>query len=237
MPYLKKTTVIKDKVYVEKVFTARYGDSTIPGPKKKKTSEQVQRQNEKQRRKKVSWLIENNFDPGDWHVTLTFRKEERVTDPEVVKRIKQQLLKDLRKLYRKSGTELRYIIVVEKLKICVHFHVVLNDIPKLGKALIDIWPYGRVYTSCLYESKEGFDQLASYMVKETRAPGEQAYSKSRNVVMPETKVEVIDSKKWTSKPKPKKGYYIQKDSLVDGINPFTGYRQQRYTLIRYDRKT
>lgn len=234
--YIRKMTKVRDRVYVEKVFSARYGDQSIPGPRKKLTRDAVKRSQAKERAKKLQWLIEENFELGDWSVTLTFRKENRTTDKEVLKGIKAELMKELRKLYRKAKTELKYIIVTEKLKSCVHFHVILNDIPKLAKELTRIWTYGRVYTSSLYESDDGFAQLASYLIKEEKEKGEQSYTRSRNLRVPETKVEVIDSKQWRKEPKPKKGYYIQKGSITDGISNLTGYRYQYYTMIRYQKE-
>lgn len=234
MPYLKKTTKVGDKIYVEKVFSARYGRSTIPGPKKKTTEAAVKRNQEKERIKKLNWLIEANFGPGDWHVTLTFKKENRTKDKEKIQAIKKEFMKELRKVYRKAGSELKYILVTEKLKSCVHFHVVLNDVVNLPRELTRIWKHGRVYTSSLYESDDGFAQLASYMIKEhgDAEKGQQSYSRSRNLVVPETKVEVISARKWVKEPKAKKGYYIQKGSLRDGISELTGYQYQYYTMVK-----
>lgn len=232
MPYLKKTTKVGNRIYVEKVFSARYGKRTIPGPKKNKTDAAVKKQQQREREKKLRWLIEANFVPGDWHVTLTFRKDCRTTDREKIKAIKKEFMNALRKIYKKEGKELKFVCVTEKLKTCVHFHVVLNDIPHLAKEVTCAWKYGRAYTSSLYESDDGFKQLASYMIKEDHVKGEQSYSRSRNLIIPETKVEVISAKKWTKEPKAKKGYYIQKGSVKDGISEITGYQYQYYTMIK-----
>lgn len=239
MPYIKKITKIKNKIYIEKVYSARYGKNTIPGPKEKKTKESVRKVNEKNRIKKLAWLIELNFEPGDWHVVFTFRKENRTTDRNRIREIRKELLKALRRIYRKAGVELKYIIVIEHLKTTVHFHAILNDIPKFGKQIREAWTYGNLNLSPLYESDDGFMQLASYLLKEAgtgeKEKGEQTYTRSRNLKIPVTTVEVIKSKKWRKDPKVPKGYYMEKGSFYEGINPW-GYLQQYYTLVKYEQE-
>ena len=46
--------------------------------------------------------------------------------------------------------------------------------------------------------------------------------------LPEPKVDKLV--RWKSEPKPKKGYYISQ--IHEGINPVTGYKYRRYTMIR-----
>ena len=41
-------------------------------------------------------------------------------------------------------------------------------------------------------------------------------------------------KRWPEDPKPKKGYFIIKDSVYNGINPVTQYPYQHYTMQRID---
>lgn len=236
MPYIKKTTKIKNKIHVEKVYSARYGKNTIPGPKEKMTREAVQKVNERNRIKKLAWLIELNFELGDWHAVLTFRRENRTTDKKRIREIRTEFLKVLRKLYKKAGMELKYIIVVEHLKTTVHFHAILNDLSGFGKMIRQAWTQGNVSLSPLYESADGFMQLASYLLKEAgtgeKQKGEQVYTRSRNLKIPETTIEVIQSKKWRREPKVPKGYYMEKGSYYEGINVY-GYLQQYYTLVKY----
>lgn len=239
MPYIKRITKVRNKIYVEKVYSARYGKNTIPGPKEKKTREAVRKVNERNRIKLLGWIIEENYEPGDWHVILTFRKENRTTEKQRIREIRKEFLKALRKMYKKAGAELKYIIVVEHLKTTVHFHVILNDIPGFGKIIREAWTLGNVSLSPLYESTDGFMQLASYLLKEAgtgeKEKGEQAYTRSRNLKVPETTIEIIQSKKWRKEPKAPKGYYIEKGSYYEGINTY-GYLQQYYTLVKYERE-
>ena len=210
MPYLLKKTKVRDKVYIEKAYSSRYGRNTVPGPKEKQTPERLKKQHQKERIKKLNWLIEENFEIGDYHLTLTFSKENRTCDKEKLQNIMKEFMKDLRKIYKKAGQELKYIKVTEKKKSCVHFHMIINSIPDLHKVLPKIWKKGRMYMEPLFESECGFEQLASYLIKEKgtgeKETGERSYTHSRNLVVPETKVTVIRSVKWTQQPKAPKVY-------------------------------
>ena len=61
---------------------------------------------------------------------------------------------------------------------------------------------------------------------------EANYNISRNMPLPEPKVDKL--LRWKSEPKPKKGYYIAK--IVEGINPVTGFKYRRYTMIRLTKR-
>lgn len=81
-------------------------------------------------------------------------------------------------------------------------------------------------------------KLAEYFIKETckekiggREKGKQSYSCSRNLIIPEPKVEKIKARDFIEDPKPVRGYYIIKDSVVNGISPF-GYKFQYYTMAK-----
>ena len=93
--------------------------------------------------------------------------------------------------------------------------------------------------------EEDFKRLAAYLTKdentrEEKKDGTQAkprlreanYSHSRNMPLPEPKPEKL--KRWQKDLKPKKGYYITES--FEGINPVTGYKYRRYTMIRLNRR-
>ena len=239
MPYLEKKTKVRNKVYVEKVYSARYGKNTIPGPKEKKTKDKVKSQQQRERVKKLNWLLEENFEPGDWHITLTFAKDQRTTDQKKLQEIKKEFMKEMRKIYRTAGKELKYICVQEHLKTTVHYHMVINDIPDLHKKLPKIWRKGRMYMEPLYESECGFKQLASYLLKEKadgkKQKGAMSYTRSRNLTVPETKVRVIRNVRWKKYPKPPRGYEIDPHSVKEYVDKF-GYLKQTYTLMQISPK-
>ena len=51
-------------------------------------------------------------------------------------------------------------------------------------------------------------------------------------MVPRPKTEIVRrAKKWLPDPRPAKGYYIDKDTVYNGIDPFTGREYQRYTMV------
>ena len=59
-----------------------------------------------------------------------------------------------------------------------------------------------------------------------------SYSRSRNLAVPRAEKETIYSRRWRQEPKPEKGWYIVSDSVVNGINPVTGYPYQHYMMVK-----
>lgn len=235
MPYIKNTINLFKMIKVEKVFSGRYGKRTPHKEKKKPTPEDVRKVNERNRIKKLQWKILCNFDPGDYHITLTYKKEDRPGLEEAKNEVKV-LLETLKKWYRKQGTELKYIKVME-CKGNVHHHIVINQTEGALQLIRKLWKKGSVYPTVLYEEGE-FLQLASYLVKEAEKsrknpenPNKLSYSCSRNLIMPEKKTEIIQSESWAEVPVPPKGYWIPKESVTCGISDFNGRGYQYYMMI------
>ncbi|NMA65333.1 MAG: hypothetical protein GX957_03715 [Clostridiaceae bacterium] len=85
-------------------------------------------------------------------------------------------------------------------------------------------------------------KLAEYFIKETNktfrdeeSASRQRYIPSRNLYRPQPKVERIHSRKWNDEPKPVKGYYVLRDSLVNGINDITGFPYQYYIMVQNEK--
>ncbi len=240
MPYFKTTIRAGKTIEVHKGYVKRHGVS-IRGDRKKATPEEMEKVNEINARRKLRIKINANFKTGDAFVTLTYRKEERPTKEEAKERIKD-LLKDLRKIYKKNGSELKYINVTEYENKSIHHHLIINDLKNgnIAKVINSLWNYGRPNYKYL-DSSGQYKDLADYLIKETsktykknKEEGKghkQRYSCSRNLVMPEPKTEVVKANKWAEEPKAIKGYYVDKDTIFNGIDPFTGRKYQRYTLI------
>lgn len=222
-------------VQVEKHYPGNYG---APGmaraPKKKRTPEDIARQNERNKVKRVQRTIIMNFKEGDWHLTLTHRKEERPETEEEAKKYIGKFLDKMRAAYKKAGYPFKYICATEKGKRgAYHYHLIIEDIaaPDLNtkEMVMKFWPHGMRNFSPLYKDGE-FEDLAEYLTKkETKEGKGHSYTHSRNLIMPKPKREKIHQKTWRKDPIPKKGYYIVKDSVINGINPVTGYPYQHYT--------
>ena len=230
--YIKNTWNLKRVIQVEKVYSGRYG-KRIPHEKKRNpTPEDVKRINERNLVKKLQRLILCNFEEGDYHITLTYRDENRPDEEGANKELKKFISK-LQRWYKKQGSELKYIKVTEKGKKKIHHHILINQIEGCLKKIREIWK-GGIYPSIMY-GEGNFEQLADYLVKETKKArkegGELAYSPSRNLEKPVKKTEIIKAESWVEIPVPPKGYWIPKSSLRCGISEITGRGYQYYTMI------
>lgn len=236
------------KQEVEKRYPLRWGAPGIPRQKRKKpTPEQIEKQNEWNACRKLNRIITANFSEEDYHTILTYRIG--VSREEAGKCLKD-VLKLLRKKYRKAEGELKYIVVTEYENKRIHHHIVINDYPGMDsdtvKVMKSAWKQaagdcaGNPKFVGLYDNGD-YKNLAEYLIKETKktfreedACMKKRWSCSRNLVRPEPVKETIQAKAWRKEPVIPKGYYLEPDSLINGINPVTGLPYQHYTLIRLD---
>lgn len=97
----------------------------------------------------------------------------------------------------------------------------------------------------LYEKGE-FRKLAQYITKNEKTQKkyvedgvldhkikEASFSRSRNMPLPEPETDILY--RWQKEPRPKKGYYIVKDTYFEGINKATGFPYRHYEMIRIRR--
>lgn len=245
--YLKKTYEYKNIIEVEKTCSGRYGRKCQVSAKRNPTKESQRKENERRMIRNLNRIIEANFTEDDFHVVLTYKKENR-PQPQESKDIIKKFLASMRKEYKARNWEFKYIIVTEYRKKAIHHHVIMNDLPQdrekeninkdhmtLLKLLKRHWKYGKRFLTALYGEGE-YEDLASYLVKETtetfkddEAPCKKRYSCSRNLVHPEPEVKKIKAFTWRDEPKAKKGYEIIKDSIYSGINCM-GFPYQYYKM-------
>lgn len=207
----------------------------------KKTTEEIQKANMKQAARKLARKINANFRPGDWHITLTYRRENR-PDAKKAQEYLQQFLSDMRKEYKKNGFELKYIQVTEYKRKAIHHHLIINNVNTGKKTTTDFvrrfWKgKGNPNFKPMYDNGE-YSKLADYFIKETEqtfrdgdSPVKQRYSCSRNLITPKPCIRMRKAKTWKQDPKPRLGYYIDKDSLYNGVDKL-GYKYQRYVMVK-----
>jgi len=238
--YIKKTYRTGEVIEVEKIHSRRYPRGQKREKRKKPSPEQMKKVNERNQIKKLRRIMNANFEEGDLHTVLTYRKDERPT-PEEAKKILKKFLDGMRKEYKKRGEQFKYIIVTEYEKTAIHHHIVINSLKteSTTKLVQRIWKHGRPkYTSL--EDNGQYERLARYFVKEIKDPEDgvkkQKYSCSRNLIRPEPAIKVISAKTFGKEPKALKGYYIVKDSIIEGISEVTGYPYQYYTMMKIKRR-
>lgn len=253
MSYVKDTWSFLNSNEYEYKFAGRYGAKGEKRSKRKKaTPEQIKKQNQSNKENRVRRLIKANFMKNDYWCCLKYKKGTRKSVDEYKKDLKK-FLDDMRKVYKSIDEVFKFIYRIEVGAAGgVHIHILVNRIR--GKTNTDIliqecWKNGRVNYESLYEAG-GYKKLANYIVKPPRDDGEEEqlnlfeeerstflkYSTSRNLIRPEPERKKYS--RWTMRklmsegPEPTLGYYIEKDSIVMGINPYTGMSYLKYTETR-----
>lgn len=239
-----------DIIDVSEYPDGRYGARGMPREKKKKpTPEQMQKVNHWNKVRRCRAYLLEYFRSGDTLVTFTYQPRERPEDMDGALKDFKKASGYIRKEYRKRGYELFWIRNIEKgTKGAWHIHMVVNDIPDTGNILKKAWKKGTVHQITVKDSDkfydEDFTKLAEYLTKdeytrEKRKDGtlgkprikESSYSHSRNMQLIPPKKDKLH--RWKKEVKPKEGYYIAR--IWEGINPATGYKCRRYTMIRLNR--
>lgn len=244
--------IFENVIEVEEYHDGRYG---APGSKRKEkqkpTREQMEKVNQWNKSKRARHRLRMYFKVGqDWFTTLTYRKEERPPDMKTVKQHFRKFYTAIRKEFRKRNCELRWIRNIE----CTstgnwHIHLVITDLPgtNIIKIMNQLWPHGKVKDPQLLYEKGELKDLADYITKDERTKKEYVsdgvfdhkiteadYSSSRNMPLPEPKVDYL--KRWRKEIRPKEGFYVDKNTVFEGINQFTGHNYRHYTMIRINRR-
>ena len=237
--YQKKTYDLGWMKMIEKSYPGNYGAPGKPrSQKQNKSPDVIEKQNERIRARNLQLLIAANFKEGDFHLTLTYRQDMRPADPEEAKQRLKTFEDRMRIEYKKRGLQFKWIHVTEiGSRGAVHHHLVIENIQEVNTtALVQkLWPYGHQNFSPLYTDGE-FEQLADYLQKKEskeRVKGCR-YSHSRNLIIPKPKIEKIHRRKWNQDPKPERGWYVVKDSVINGVNPYTQMPFQKYTVRKMD---
>ena len=224
-----------DIIEVQEYHDGNHGAPGQPRQKKREiTPEDIERINQWNRERLCWRKLVNHFGKDDYFVTLTYRPEERPPEMEAAKRDWKQFCTKLRRRYKKAGMEMLWIRNIEVgTKNGWHIHCVLKRIPDLDIFLSECWEKGRVVIKLIYQQGNMKD-LAAYLTKTPKTEKrirESHYWTSRNLPIPEPEKKLIRGWKLEDKPRVPRGYYLEKESLREGINPF-GFRYRTYILVR-----
>lgn len=239
MAYFKTTITAGKTIEVHKSFTKFEGKRKRSG-NCDLSPEQIEKINELNAEAKLARKINANFTEGDFHLILTYKKELRPLPHQAKKNI-CEFMRNMRREYKKFGAEFKYIQVTEYETTAIHHHLVINDVEgqRIEKLVRSLWKFGGPKFVPLDHSGQ-YRELAEYLIKETARTHKkkdggqmQRYSCSRNLINPKPKTKIIKrATSWQADPKPIKGYYIDQNTLHNGVNPFTGREYQRYTMIK-----
>lgn len=245
--YWQDKYVLKDSNEYEIKYAGNYGAKGEKRRQKKKaTPEIIKKQNQANREKKMRRTLQLNFDKGDLWITLKYPKGTRKSIQEFEKDIRN-FQATMRRRYKSYGATYKF---VERHEVGagggLHMHLVIPKIPEVDMAELvnGAWKHGRVNLEPL---DGNYGALAAYIVKEPTEGVEKQlslfpledrgklvrYSTSRNLIRPESERKVY-SRRTVRKMlqegiKPSKGYYIDEDTVVTGINPYTGMSYIHYT--------
>jgi len=224
--------------------------------RRKATPEQIEKQNQRNRQTNMRRLIKANFEEYDYWCTLKYPRGTRKSAHELSKDW-EEFRKACKKAYEKRGTPFKWICRMEIGKRGgIHIHLLCNRLEhERGKPDTDVliqklWVHGRIHYRRAYEAG-GFQALAEYITKKSKATGQLSmfpeceqkkflrHSSSRNLIRP--KPEIREYKRRTVRdlvlngPKATNGYYIDKESVCSGVNPYNGLSYCRYTEVRIEK--
>lgn len=246
--YIRDTWDCGETLEIEEKHTGRYGAAGQKREQRKEpTPEDIMRQNQWKRVRDLRRLIKWNFTNGDSWITLTYRKDERPSWGEMIKHMRK-FIRQLQAEYRKHGWALKYIWRPQVgRRGALHIHILINAMStskiRTEEIVRKLWPYGVPNGKVVYDLKNG--DLANYIatpLQEWEPEEAKNYHPSRNLIRKEPVRETIRRRSLIDKDgrfreiKPKKGYYVDPNSIDQDINPVTGYAYRRYTLVKIQRE-
>lgn len=239
MPYIEKTTKAGRTVLIERCYSSHIHP---PGEKRekkeKKTSEAQEKVNLRKTITELTILMNENFQPGDYHVTLTYASDERPEDLNGAKTDRERFLRQLRRRMKKENKVFKYILVTEIGKRgALHHHMVMNQVPT--EWIRGQWKKGRIDIRPLDDTGQ-YSRLAEYFAKYKlqfkRNGGKgRAWTHSTNLRRPETRKRIITNRNcFRQEPREKNGYWIDKGTIYAGTSELTGWGFMRYILVEND---
>lgn len=255
MAYWKDIWRFKNSTEYEYKYAGNYGAKGEKRMKKKKaTPEQILKQNQKNKEIRMRRLIKANYSEGDIWGTLKYPAGTRKTVWEIIKDLSRFLAK-MRYRYKKRGYQFKWITRMEVGKQGgIHIHILLNRVrgEPVDEWMQEAWTHGRVYYTPLYDAG-GFDKLAAYITKQPKDEAAEQlslfseeeqkelvkYSSSRNLIRPEPERKVYS--RWTVRklmdngPKPTPGYFVDPNTIIQGVNPYTGMSYYKYIEVKIEK--
>jgi len=219
-----------------KVPSGHHSDQRAP--RREITPEKVQKNNEKLAAKKLTRIINANFDRNSSHDMLTYAGKTTPSPEEAVK-LFDKFIRKLRREMQKHGLELKWVMSTEYATKRIHHHFITNAPTEMVE---DLWQYGEVIRSPFLKDPNRY-KLGEYIIKETSStfrlkdcPFSCRYRHSRNLVMPKPQIEEVDARQLSDDPVAWKGYYIDPNTVRRYEHPITGLEHLEYMMISLDEK-
>lgn len=210
--------------------------------KENQTCEAQKKVNSRQAVKKLTWILNENYDGSSMYVTWSYEKNKRPATKEDLRTDVDKLLRGLRKTYKQDGKELKYVWVPEiGERGAVHVHMVINEIE--ARKLKKLWNHGYITIKPMDDNGQ-YRRLAEYFVKysektmktEKELTGRR-YNSSKNLKIPQPeKFTVRKQNEFGHKIAIPSGWYLDKDSIREAWHEVTGFMYFTYTLIKDGKK-
>ena len=154
--------------------------------KAKPTSEVQQLLNERNAKKKIVYLLNENFTESDYALHLSYDKFHLPASFEDAEREEDNFIRRLRRSLKKIGVELKYYSALEQGEKSgrLHHHIVVSGGLSI-KQIAEIWGNGYIQVKPLQFNETGITNLSYYISKETK--GRKRLRHSRNLKMPTEK--------------------------------------------------
>lgn len=250
MPYVERVTKAGKTIEVDRFYTSRYNKPGIKrGDKVKPTPEAQKKVNTRKAERMLRLMLAENYQDGDLHIDFGYirKKGEPYRTKEEMRKDADVFLRELRKVYKKQGQELKYIHVMEiGDKGARHHHLVINymDTRLVQAAWKKAYPENSKIHFHPLDTNGDYSRLAAYLIKYTdKTVGTEdalqgkRWNCSKNLIRPEPTYKIITHRnQFSTEPKPLKGYYIDKDSIEVGIHSpeFYGYGYLHYRMVRLE---
>lgn len=250
MPYVERVTRAGKTIEVDRYYTSRYHKKGIKrGDKVKPTEEAQKKVNTRRAVRGLRLILAENYRDGDLHIDFGYirKKGQPYRSREEMRKDIDAFLRELRKIYKKQGMELKYVHVMEVGdKGARHHHLVINyiDTRLIQAAWKKAYPENSKIHFHPLDTNGDYSRLAEYLIKYTdkTAGTEEAlqgkrWNCSRNLRRPEPEYRIIkDRNQYSTEPKAMKGYYIDKDSVKVGVHSedFCGYGYLSYRMVRLE---
>lgn len=238
MPYIRERCVAGNTIEIRKYFSPRIGvKGEIRMKRVKPTPESVKKANIRKAERELRQLMNANFDKRSWSLTLTFSQAPSL---EELQKEVARYTRRLRSIAKKKKTEVKYIYVFGIGKKAKHIHMIVSGLT--AEELSEAWTAGHVNQTKIYS--ENLRDLANYFMKNAEnsrkrlieaglKPGRR-YNGSRNLKKPKVTHRVIKANTFRTEIREPKGYYLEKDSVYQGISGFTGLPVFEYTFLKLE---
>lgn len=227
---------IAGAVITETIKGSTHVKGRIRAPKANPSREAVQRNNDRIAAKRLAAILNANFFPGDWHITLTYGGIE--PNAEEADKELSNFLNRMKREYKKAGLTFKYVAVTEFKNHRIHHHIVMPFID--ATTVLKQWKRGRVRLTDLDRSRN-YRKLAEYLIKETTKTFREAgnvfkkrYRCSQNLEKPVIYRQVVSEKQLHQDPKPFKGYVIDEESIRRYECLLTGVEHMEFYMVATD---